>query len=73
MHFLIIGVFAITLLIVAGTAIHLNLCRSLASNVDSVLLEKVKRVQLIAFIYCTAGIFVVYTSAVSCLIEVGNP
>jgi hypothetical protein len=71
-HFFLIGGFFINLLLLVGAAIYIKMCvRSLPS--DHQVLPKLEGVQLSGFIYGMAGTIVIYTAAITCLIQVGLP
>ena len=71
-HFFLIGGFFLNLLLLVGAAIYIKMCvRSLPS--DDQVLPKLEGVQLSGFTYGMAGTIVIYTAAITCLIQEGLP
>jgi hypothetical protein len=72
LHFFLIGGFFLNLLLLVGAALYIKMCvRSLPS--DHQVLRKLETVQLPGFIYGMAGTMVIYTAAITCLIQDGSP
>jgi hypothetical protein len=71
-HFFLIGGFFLNLLLLVGAAIYIKMCvRSLPS--DHQILPKLEAVQLSGFTYGMAGTIVIYTAAITCLVQFGDP
>jgi hypothetical protein len=76
LHFVLISVFAVTLALLAGIAVFLFTCWSWShdgTKLDGKLEHGLRLIQSNAFMLVMASTIVIYTSAVSCLVEVGNP
>jgi hypothetical protein len=66
-HFLLIGGFFVSFVLLIGAAIHINLVRTF------IIERELRMVPLQALMYGFAGTIVFYTAAISCLIEGGDP
>jgi hypothetical protein len=71
-HFLLIGGFFLSFVLLIGAATHINLVGTFvpAHNLPE---KELRMVPLQALMYGFAGTIVFYTAAISCLIEVGDP
>ena len=71
-HFLLIGGFFLSLVLLIGAATHINLVGTFvpAHNLPE---KELRMFPLQALMYGFAGTIVFYTAAISCLIEVGDP
>jgi hypothetical protein len=72
LHFFLVGLFAVTLMVLGGIGIFLQSCRMYTARADR-LKSGLELTYCKAFMYAMAAAIVVYTGAISSLIEVGNP
>ena len=72
-HFCLIGAFAFNLILLVGAATYIKTCKTFRTLTNSVPISAFGLMQLQTFMYGLAGLIVIYTAAISCLIEVGVP
>jgi hypothetical protein len=74
LHFFLMAAFAYTLIVLVGAAIYIRKCKRFVKQRNNIMLNSERRlIHSQAFSYGLAGTIVIYTAAVSCLIEVGDP
>src|SRR4030095_14770789 len=72
-HFLLVGVFALNLILLLGAAIYLKASNLFGRHVSRLPLKELRLIHFQGLMYGLAGLIVFYTAALSCLIEVGSP
>ncbi len=72
-HFCLMGGFAFNLILLVGAAIYIKKCKQFVNQGNNVLISKLRLIYSQGLMYGLAGTIVIYTAAVSCLIELGDP
>src|SRR5262249_32039159 len=72
-HFFLIGSFFVNALFLIGASIYAKMREPFPASSKQLLVTEPLLVQCQALLYGLAGTIVLYTAAISCLIEVGNP
>ena len=73
MHFFLIGAFALNLILLLGAAAYLKMCNLFVEQLDKINIGGTRLIDFQEFAYGLAGTIVVYTAAISCFIDVGDP
>jgi hypothetical protein len=73
LHFLLIGGFAFNLIILVGAACLIRKSMEFIKLRSSALGSKLRLIDSQALMYGLAGTIVIYTAAISCLVEGGDP
>jgi hypothetical protein len=71
-HFIIIGGFACTLVLLAGGATYIRSCKRILNRADARIVNRLNQIKVQGFIYGLGAVIIFYTAAISCLIEVGT-
>jgi hypothetical protein len=70
LHFVFVGAFIVNLILLVGSAAYIKECGGLFKHVKGQ--GEGSEISYQAFLYGLAGIIVVYTAVISCLIDVGD-
>jgi 4-amino-4-deoxy-L-arabinose transferase-like glycosyltransferase len=73
LHFFLVAVFAVTLVVLVGIAIFFQSCGKRGTRAGWQLKSGLELIHAKALMFALAGTIVIYTAAISCLVEVGNP
>jgi len=72
-HFCIIGALAVNSILLFGAATYIKNCNQVVQQANSALISRLKLIHSQGLIYGLAGTIVIYTAAISCSIEFGDP
>src|SRR5437660_454754 len=72
-QFLLIGGFFFNVLLLIGAAIYIKMCLRISPLENRRSVSEMEAIQSQAFIYGLAGTIVIYSCAITCLIQVGLP
>jgi hypothetical protein len=73
MHFFLIGGFVIYVILLIGAMAYIKKCRGLGPTNEQQGGEETKTILSQGFAYGLAGLIIMYTAAISCVFEVGDP
>jgi hypothetical protein len=73
LHFVLMGGFAFNLILLIGATTYIKRCRRFVKPRTSILNGEGRPIHFQAFLYGLAGTIVIYTAAISCLIDAGDP
>jgi hypothetical protein len=73
LHFFLIGGFAFNLILLLGAAIYINACNLFGRDGSRLPPNEARITHFQAFMYGLAGTIVIYTAAISCFIDAGDP
>jgi len=70
-HFLLIGGFFLNMVLLFGAAIYIKMCMWISPTRIPQPAREMSAIQLQGFLYGLAGVVVIYTAAITCLVQVG--
>lgn len=73
LHFVLMGGFVFNLILLVGATAYIKRCRRFVKQRNSLFNGDRSLIRFQAFLYGLAGTIVLYTAAISCLIDAGDP